>query len=73
MNGEVSFHMKERPVEEKDERRFKEKWRRKGDELKYLEARVGDHIVAPFECDLCIFINTVEGTAMRQCEMIRYC
>ena len=44
-------------MEEKDKGRLEGKWRRKGEEGKYLEKRLEDHIIAPFECDLCIFIK----------------
>ena len=30
-------------------------WCKRGDELRYLVARNGDHLQCPFQCDLCVF------------------
>jgi hypothetical protein len=35
-------------------------WNKRGDELRYLVARSGDHLQCPFQCDLCIF-RTLKG------------
>ena len=35
-------------------------WHKRGDELRYLVARSGDHLQCPFQCDLCIF-RTLKG------------
>ena len=42
----------------KDEGGFE--WRKRGDELRYLVAKDGDHLQSPFQCDLCIF-RTLRG------------
>lgn len=35
-------------------------WRKKGDESRFLTARNGDMLCAPFQCDFCWFINLQE-------------
>ena len=35
-------------------------WSKRGDELRYLVARDGDHLQCPFQCDLCVF-RTLRG------------
>jgi len=42
----------------KDEGGFE--WCKRGDELRYLVARDGDHLQCPFQCDLCVF-RTLRG------------
>ena len=36
-------------------------WHKRGDELRYIVARSGDHLLCPFQCDLCVF-RTLKGT-----------
>jgi len=42
---------------EDEEERFKGAWKRVWDGTEYLHAREGDHLITPFECDLCIFLK----------------
>ena len=42
---------------EDEEERFKGAWKRVWNEAEYLIAREGDHLITPFECDLCIFLK----------------
>ena len=35
-------------------------WQKRGDELRHLVARSGDHLQCPFQCDLCVF-RTLRG------------
>ena len=32
-------------------------WKRKEDESRFMTARSGDHLMCPFQCDLCVFRN----------------
>ena len=32
-------------------------WNRKEDESRFMTARSGDHLMCPFQCDLCVFRN----------------
>ena len=40
-----------------EEERFESAWKVKWDENQHLSARPGDHLLLPFECDLCIFVK----------------
>ena len=42
-------------MEDSAEERFSEAWKSQWEEDKYCRARVGDHLLTPFECDRCIF------------------
>jgi len=54
----VTFHIRSQiPKETNDDSRFEERWKGRIDNMKYLEGRDGDHILAPFECEICIFIK----------------
>ena len=44
-----SFHIHE----PQDEEGFV--WKKRGDECRFMGGRDGDHLVTPFQCDLCIF------------------
>ena len=39
------------------EERFADAWKHRWEANKYGQARVGDHLITPFECDRCIFIK----------------
>lgn len=54
------FHVATR----KDEGGFE--WCKRGDELRYLVARDGDHLQCPFQCDLCVF-RTLRGSDPARC------
>ena len=56
VNGEISFCVKEMPMEWKDKERFEEKWKSKEDEGNCIECRAGYHVLVPFGCNLSIFI-----------------
>ena len=56
MSGEFDFHIRDQVVKNEEER-FDEKWRSKVDKGKYRTGREGDHIIAPFECEICVFIK----------------
>ena len=44
-------------LEEKEKGRFKTKWKEKVDNGNHNQAIPGDHILAHFECDVCVFIK----------------
>ena len=56
-SSDISFHIFQIQKDEEDEERFDRVWRRKWEDQKYHHARNGDHLMTPFECDLCIFIK----------------
>ena len=56
MSGEFDFHIRDQTMKDEEER-FEEKWNRKVDKGRYKAGRAGDHILAPFECEICVFIK----------------
>ena len=42
---------------DEEEDRIVSSWKRASEEGQYLSARNGDHMMTPFECDLCIFVK----------------
>ena len=42
---------------EDEEERFQGAWKKTWDDKECLQARNGDHLITPFECDLCIFLK----------------
>lgn len=53
----MTFHVRERPIEEEAEERLTNAWTDQWEADKYCQARKGDHMVTPFECDRCIFLK----------------
>ena len=53
----MKFHIRERPIDNEMDNRFKEAWKDRWEEDKYLKARRGDHLLTPFECDRCMFLK----------------
>ena len=49
--------MREQEVKDQEEDHFEEKWRDRIDVNKCMEARPGDHLLAPFECEICVFLK----------------
>ena len=56
MSNEFEFHVRDLEMKDEEER-FDEKWNSRLDKQKYRTGRDGDHILAPFECEICIFIK----------------
>ena len=48
--------------------RFKEAWEAAWDSDEYRSARDGDHLITPFECDLCIFIKLKNRYPISTCD-----
>jgi len=55
----------------KDEAGFE--WKRPGDESRHMQARAGDHLVTPFQCDLCIFRNLKGRNPLPQDRVLMAC
>ena len=56
-NDTMAFHVRSKPGLEDEEEQFKGAWKVVWYNQEYSVARDGDHLVTPFECDLCIFIK----------------
>ena len=56
MSGEFDFYIRDQVVKDEEER-FDEKWRSKVNKGKCRTGRAGDHIIALFECEICVFIK----------------
>jgi len=56
-NHEVKFHVRSKPGLDDEEERIVNSWKRSVDHGEYHSARDGDHLITPFECDLCIFVK----------------
>ena len=63
---EILFHIRERPVSDEDDERFESAWKAKWNEREYLTARVGDHMLTQFECDLCIFLKLMKRYPLKE-------
>ena len=55
----LKFHIHRARVEEDDaeQERMNARWKKKHKATEFLEARDGDHLIIPFECDLCVFVK----------------
>ena len=56
MSGEFDFHIRNQFLKDEEEH-FDEKWRSKVDKEKYRTGRTRDHVTAPFECEMRVFIK----------------
>ena len=56
-NDYIRFHVRAKPGLDEEEDRVKSAWVAVSFQNEYLVARDGDHLITPFECDLCIFIK----------------
>ena len=57
LSGDIEFQIREQEVKDQEEDRFQKKWRDRIDVNKYREVRPRDHILAPFECEICVFLK----------------
>ena len=58
--------MRQQPMNEEMEERFEDAWKHKWDNKKYQGARKGNHYLAPFKCDRCIFIKLKERQSVKE-------
>lgn len=65
-NHEVKFHVRSKPGLDDEEERIVNSWKRSVDHGEYHSARDGDHLITPFECDLCIFVKLKGRYPMNQ-------
>ena len=80
LSGEFKFHVREQEVNDEEEDRFEKKWRDRIDVKKYREARPGDHVLAPFKFETCVFLKLkgrhalqVRNEDMLLCDTLRRC
>ena len=57
LSGEFKFHIREQEVKDEEEDRFENKSSDRIDVKKYRETRPGDHVLAPFGYELCMFLK----------------
>ena len=56
-NDYIRFHVRSKPGFDEEEDRVKSAWTAVSFPNEYLVARDGDHLITPFECDLCVFVK----------------
>ena len=55
-------------MEDEEDERIESAWKERWDARKCLVGRDGDHLMTPFECDVCMFVKLKERLPMRDCE-----
>ena len=68
LSGEFKFHIREQEVKDEEEDRFENKSSDRIDVKKYRETRPGDHVLAPFECETCVFLTLKGRHPLKLCD-----
>ena len=51
------FHIAKPPKDKNENPRISKAWELKREKSQFNHARKGDHLLVPFECNLCVFRN----------------